>query len=398
MLRVGFVGLGAISHEHVLGYLDNPDAEIVAVCCPDEYATRLWLQKWKLSRATHYNSLEAMLQNEDLDLVEILTPTFLHAPHAIACARAKVKGISLQKPMGLTLRECDEIIEECKRHGTTLKVCENYLFYPVFMKAKELVDQGVVGDLMSLRLYTAGGLREGADWPWWCNSQSWRLDLKTAGVGPLTGDDGYHKFSLARWFMEREFEKVNSWIEESNPLDAPAFIRAKYKSRPGDCPKYAQIDISFSTHMHIPWDFWLDDFVEVVGTQGIMWINQCQGGADRELFKGNPMSNSPAFPPIALFVNGRVETPLEDMPAENRSWAISFVNSTKHFIKVMQEGGTPICSGEEGKETLRCILASLISAQEKRDVFMDEITTEAEVNKKFETRSIFCNTKPSVFA
>jgi predicted dehydrogenase len=339
-----------------------------------------------------------MLENERLDLVEILTPTYLHAPQAIACARAKVKGISLQKPMGLTLRECDEIIEECQRHGTTLKVFENYLFYPVYLKAKELVDQGVIGELMSLRLYTAGGLREGADCPWWCGPNSWRLDLKTAGVGPLTGDDGYHKFSLARWFMQRDFEKVNSWIESSTPLDAPAFIRAKYKHLPGDCPKYAQIDVSFSTHLQIPWDFWLDDFVELVGTKGIMWINQCQGGADRELFKGNPMSKSPAFPPIALFVNGRVETPFESMPPESRSWAISFVNSTKHFIKVMQEGGAPICSGEAGKETLRCILASLVSAQEKRDVSMDEITTEAEVNKKFETRTIFCNTKTAMCA
>src|SRR5690242_10010183 len=73
MLKVGFVGLGTISHEHVLGYLDNPDAEIVAVCCPDEDAARLWLQKWKLSRAVHYTSLEGMLASERLDLVEILT-------------------------------------------------------------------------------------------------------------------------------------------------------------------------------------------------------------------------------------------------------------------------------------------------------------------------------------
>jgi predicted dehydrogenase len=396
MLKVGFVGLGTISHEHVLGYLDNPDAEIVAVCCPDEDAARLWLQKWKLSRAVHYTSLEGMLASERLDLVEILTPTYLHAQHAIACTKAKVKGISLQKPMGLTLRECDEIIEECQRNGTTLKVFENYLFYPVYVKAKELTDQGVIGEIMSLRLHTAGGMREGAPWPWCWDSKSWRLDPKTGGVGPLTGDDGHHKFSLARWFMGREFEKVNSWIESSNRLDAPAFIRAKFKGLPGDPPKYAQIDVSFSMHLEIPWDFWLDDFVEIVGSKGIMWINQCQGGADREFFKGNAMSKSPVFPPIALFVNGRVETyPMSD---EDRSWAISFVNSTKHFIDVMQGGGLPILSGADGKEILRCILASLISAQEERDVLMDEITTEAEVRKKFEVKTIFCNPRATVLA
>jgi predicted dehydrogenase len=396
MLRVGFVGLGAISQEHVLGYLDNPDAEVIAVCCPDELAVQLWLQKWKLPRATHYTSLEAMLASEHLDLVEILTPTYLHAEHAMACARAKVKGISLQKPMGLTLRECDEIIETCQRNGTTLKVFENYLFYPVYLKAKELIDQGAIGEVLSLRLRTLGGLREGAAWPWCWEPQSWRLDRKTASVGPLTGDDGYHKFSLARWFMGREFEKVNAWIEPSNILDAPAFIRAKFKNVPGDAPKYAQIDVSFSMHLAIPWDFWLDDFVEIVGSKAIMWINQCQGGGDRELFKGNAMSKSPAFPPIALFVNGRVET--YPMPDEDRSWAISFVNSTKHFIQAMKTGEPPICSGEQAKETLRCILASLVSAQEGRDVFLDDITTETEALKKFEIKTIFCNPTTTVFA
>jgi predicted dehydrogenase len=395
MLRVGFVGLGAISHDHVLGYLDNPDAEIVAVCTPDEHAAQLWLQKWKLPRAVHYASLEAMIATERLDLVEILTPTYLHAEHAIACAKAKVKGISLQKPMGLSLSECDGIIEECQRNGTTLKVFENYLFYPVYVKARELIEQGAIGEVLSTRLHTVGGLREGAAWPWCWGPQSWRLNRETAGVGPLTGDDGYHKFSLARWFMGREFEKVNAWIEPSNPLDAPAFIRAKYKTLPGDLPKYAQIDVSFSMRQEIPWDFWLDDFVEIVGSKGMMWINQCQGSGDREFFKGNAMSKSPVFPPIALFVNGRVE--IHPMSDEDRSWATSFVNSTKNFISVMQTGGSPVCSGEEGKETLRCILASLLSAQENRDVFIDEITTDAEVQKKFEIKTIFCNPKTTVF-
>jgi predicted dehydrogenase len=393
MLRVAFVGLGAISHEHVLGYLDSPAAEIVAVCCPEEEkeVARRWLQKWNLADTRYYACLDAMLQSEKLDLVEILTPTYLHAPHAIACARAGIKGISLQKPMGLTLRECDDIIETCRRHGTTLKVFENYLFYPAYVKAKELIDQGVIGELMSLRLQTAGGLREGAAWPWCWAPRSRRLNLKTAGVGPLTGDDGYHKLSLARWFMGRDFDIVNAWIEPFMPLDAPAFIRAKYRTAPGDCPKYAQFDTSFSTHLAIPWDFWIDDFAQIVGSKGIMWINQCQGGADRAFFKGNSMSKSPVFPPIAVYVNGRVETFLDTAPEEERSWSISFINSTKHFIKVLQEGGNPICTGEDGRETLRYALASLLSAQERRDVSLEEITTEAEVNKKFQIRTIFCN-------
>ena len=44
--------------------------------------------------------------------------------------------------------------------------------------------------------------------PIFWDPNSWRMDLERSGVGPLVGDDGFHKFALARWFMEREYEKV----------------------------------------------------------------------------------------------------------------------------------------------------------------------------------------------
>jgi hypothetical protein len=44
----------------------------------------------------------------------------------------------------------------------------------------------------------------------------------------LVGDDGFHKFSLPRWFMESDFEKIGAWIVVDIPLDPPAFIRDKF--------------------------------------------------------------------------------------------------------------------------------------------------------------------------
>ena len=54
---------------------DSPDAEIVAVCDRNEEAAGEWLLKWKLPRARFYKNYEDMLEKEELDLVEILTPT-----------------------------------------------------------------------------------------------------------------------------------------------------------------------------------------------------------------------------------------------------------------------------------------------------------------------------------
>jgi len=63
-LKIGFIGLGAISNENVLGYLDVGDAQIVAVCDPDEDTARQWRQRWELPQANYYRNHEEMLAAE----------------------------------------------------------------------------------------------------------------------------------------------------------------------------------------------------------------------------------------------------------------------------------------------------------------------------------------------
>ena len=394
MLRVGFIGLGTVSNDHVLGYLDSEEARITAVCDVDQEAGRRWLERWDQPQARLYQDHAVMLEKEALDIVEILTPHHLHCSLAVDCAEAGVKGLSVQKPMAQRLQECDQIIESCERNGVKLRVYENFLFYPVYTRAKALIEQGVIGELMSIRVNTMGGLREGAPWPIFWDPNSWRMDLERSGVGPLVGDDGFHKFSLARWFMEREFEKISAWIDADTPLDAPAMIRVRFKDE-GNRPKYAQLDFSFSPRMALPCDFWLDDFVEIFGEKGVMWINQCTGGNDRDYFKALQMSGSPAFPPIAVFVDGKVTTYLEEAPTDSSYWSTSFVDCTRHFVEAVKNGERPIFTGEEGREITRCVMAAYVSAQEGRDVYLDEITTQAEQNGEFEIRTNFCNAEES---
>ncbi|GAH86333.1 unnamed protein product, partial [marine sediment metagenome] len=83
-----------------------------------------------------------MVNREDLDIVEILTPHHLHAPMTEYCAKAGVSGISVQKPMAHTITACESMIRICKDEGVTLKLYENFRFYPVYLKAKELLDNG----------------------------------------------------------------------------------------------------------------------------------------------------------------------------------------------------------------------------------------------------------------
>ena len=392
MLKVGFVGLGFISDEHVLGYIDNEDARIVAVADVDAEKGRAWLRKWKLPYDVElYTNFEDMLQREALDILEILTPHNLHCPMVLKAAEASVKNISVQKPMGLNLSEANRMIQACRAKGVKLRVYENALFYPIYRKAKELIDGGLIGELLTMRSCTMVGIRGGIEWPSAWSASSWRGNLATAGSGPLIGDHGFHRFSVVRWFMERDFEKVDCWIEPDTRLDAPAFIRAKLRTAPDESPKYAQIDFSFSPRMSIPSDFWLDDFVEVVGDKGIMWINQCDAAGDREMYKELKMSSSPVFPPIAVFIDGRVDTYLADISLGDRNWSTSFVASTRHFIQAIIESEEPIYTGEDAMEIKRYIVASYLSAQERREISIDQITLEAEERGALQLMTNFCN-------
>lgn len=390
-LRVGFVGLGHISHENVLGYLGDSGARIVAVCSPSPQRAQAWLTKYGLTEARYYSDHREMIDREQLDIIEILTPHDLHYRHAVDAAEGGVRGISLQKPMAVSLRQCQAIIDAAHRHGAVLKVYENFVFYPVYLKARDLIRAGRIGEPISIRVHTLGGKRDGTGWPWPFVPSSWRVDVAAAGTGPLVGDDGFHKFSLARWIMERDLETVGAWIDPETPLDAPAFIRGRFHRRGDEPRRYAQFDFSFSPRMDTPFDFWLDDFVEIVGERGTMWINQCSAAGDRPLFAGNHMSDSPVFPPIAVYTDGNVETYLTEITPSERNWSTSFVGSTRDFIKVMREGGTPLYTGEDGMEITRYAIAATVSAELGRDVALDEITVEAEERGTFAITTNFLN-------
>jgi predicted dehydrogenase len=72
------------------------------------------------------------------------------------------KHVSDQKPMALTVAECDQMIEAARRHNVLLKVFENFVFYPTFVRAKVLIDAGEIGVPQMIRLHMNTGTRDSA--------------------------------------------------------------------------------------------------------------------------------------------------------------------------------------------------------------------------------------------
>lgn len=382
MLRVGVIGCGVISNLNILGYIRSPDTEVVAVADTDIKNAANRLERWGMRTAKIYTDYKQMVDKEDLDIVEILTPHHLHSPMTTYCAKAGVPGISVQKPMAHTITDCEKMIDTCKQEKVKLKLFENFRFYPPYLKAKELLNNGIIGEPLNFRINTLGTAGPGMPYSL-IKSYLWRIRVETCGGGPWIYDDGIHKFSMALWLMDQErVEKVYSFIDFfAGVMDGPSTTFFKYPSKnPDDPPKYGTLEFTLAASMYYPSNYYAcDEFIEISGTKGVMWINQCTSG-------GNFLSKTPQSPPIVTYIDGEVNTHGEDLP---RDWRYSFINSTEHFINVIKNGGDPVYTGEQGKNLCKFAKMPYISHQEKREVFWDEISAENEAKNACVVKEFF---------
>jgi predicted dehydrogenase len=369
-LKVGIIGCGVIFNLNVLGYLNNEDVKITCLCDKREKLAKEKIKKFDLNpKIKVYNDYKEMLDSEDLDILEILLPHNLHCEVTSYAAQKNLKGISVQKPMATTISDCDKMIKICKKNNIKLKIFENFTFYPPIMRAKQLLKEGIIGELNSFHIKTIESPYGGWNVP--KTTWAWRIAPDSCGGGlecgsPFIFDDGYHKFWLSLYFSDEKIDKVYGWVGRYKNLDIPAYFMWKYSSAKDSeliMPHYGTLEYNYSSEMEIPSPYYsCDEFISIIGSKGIIWINQATAG-------GNIMSKSEAFPAIVIFRNGQIKT-ISDM---ERDWKYGFINSTKHFIEVIKNDGTPLLTGEQGKYTTQFALAALKSSMIGKEICPDEI-------------------------
>ena len=343
-LRVGFIGTGRISDLHALAYLDDERAEIAAVCDRNLELARARGRSWNVPENRIFSDYKDLLALEDIDLVEILLPHHLHYQATLDAAAAG-KNISVQKPMALTVAQADGMIDAANHAGVTLKVYENFIFYPPVQRAKALIDNGEIGDLLTIRIKSNSGVSP-TEWDVPASAQAWRLNPEECGGGPLVFDDGHHKFALGWHFMGMA-EAVHAWIgsTELGPdmlLDAPAIVSWKF---PGN--RYGSLEAVYSPELVLDTRHYAqDDRVEITGSKGVIWITRGHG-------------KMMDVPPVVMYKDRQTRA-FSDMPT---GWEHSFINSTRHFIDAWFAGDPPQLTGEDGREVLRFALAAQESAR-----------------------------------
>ena len=268
------------------------------------------------------------------------------------------KHVSIQKPMAITVAECDALIAAAQHAGKQMRVFENFRFYPPLVKAKALLDAGEIGEPLSIRIKCVQGT-SGPGWEIPYRRWVWRFDPVQGGGGRVILDYGYHLFSIARWYLLGPVEKVFAWItnrpiQHGWMLDSPAVVIWKYANaeKYGSYEAVTSDDILVRSKYGRPEDEW----IELTGSRGFIWVNRCT----------SMLLDRPA---LEMYRDGETT----QFPEVDSDWGASFVAGVQDFVDAIAQGRQSPLDGEEGKAVLQFCRAAQRSAREGREVCPEEI-------------------------
>ena len=170
MLKIGLVGVGGISGAHIPAWNAMEDTTLTAIC--DIRPERME----PYPEPHHYTSIDEMLEKEELDILDICLPTYLHVPTAV---KAMKKGIHVlsEKPISLKEEDIELAYSTAKENNVCFMIAQVLRFWPEYELIKELYDSGKYGKLLSGYM---GRLGSYPAWSW----DNWMMDEKRSGLVP----------------------------------------------------------------------------------------------------------------------------------------------------------------------------------------------------------------------
>lgn len=201
-LRIALIGAGRIAE---LGHLPGfrlAGAEVVALCDHREQGLHSLADAFHVERRC--SDWRQMLDEGGFDAVSICTPPSLHCEMVTVSARHGFPTL-VEKPMALSLQECDAMIQAARDAGVMLMIAHNQRFSPRHIVAKEVLDGGKLGQARRAHAaFTHGGPEN------WSPTQTWYFDTRQAGFGAFL-DLGYHKIDLLRWLLGQEVTDIQAF-------------------------------------------------------------------------------------------------------------------------------------------------------------------------------------------
>ena len=213
-IKVGIIGCGKIAQvRHIPEYAANPHAEVygfydINLARAEELA--------KQYGGKAYASYEALLADPAIEAVSVCAANHAHAEISIAALKAG-KHVLCEKPMAVTLEECEAMVAAAREAGKYLMIGQNQRLAKAHAKAKELIEQGAIGKVLTFRTIFGHGGPE--TWSIDPGSNVWFFDKTKAAMGAMA-DLGIHKTDMIQYVLGTKIVKTQAVLTTLDKRDA----------------------------------------------------------------------------------------------------------------------------------------------------------------------------------
>lgn len=340
-VKVGIIGSQFEADIHCASFAMGCSAEVVAIASPTpghaaELASRYDIQ------SSYTDHLE-MLKDPSIEMVTITAPNKLHCQLTKDIAAAG-KHVVVEKPMAMTLTECDEMIAACEASGVHLFYAEELFFTPKYVKAREMADQGAFGEVYLVK-QSEMHFGPHADWFW---------DIERSGGGVFM-DMGCHGLAFAYWFLGRP---------EPVAITAHMGTYVHGDRTRGEDHTFAIVEFANGAVGHVE-DSWarrggMDDRIEVYGSHGVTYGNLHMGNA-------LPTFSEDGY---GYAVEKAPTTQGWSYPVFEELWNYGFPQEMEHFARCVLGREEPQATGHDGRVAQHMLMAGYQSAGSGRRVAM----------------------------
>ncbi len=204
-IQIGVIGCGKIAQiRHLPEYAANPAVKLYGLYDLNAARTASLAEQYG---AKAFSSYQELLNDPAIDAVSVCTANSFHCEVAVAALQAG-KHVLCEKPMATTLVECEQMVEAAKKSGKFLMIGHNQRLARAHARAKELIVQGEIGDIVTFR--TAFG--HGGPETWTIDPQNvWFFDKKLAAFGAMA-DLGIHKTDLIQFLTGQHVVEVSAYL------------------------------------------------------------------------------------------------------------------------------------------------------------------------------------------
>ncbi len=335
-MRFGLIGYGLWGQHHARILARIPETTLAAIACG--HAESAAAAKADFPDVPVHLGYENLLADADVEAVDVVVPNHLHAEVGVAALDAG-KHMLLEKPMALSVYECDRLIEAARRNDRVLSIGHEFRLSTQWGRLKSLIDDGEIGE----PLYAMVSLFR---FPYRPGSDGWRY--ASGKVGSWTLEEPVHFFDALMWYFEK-WGDPESVMSVGNSKDRASGMNDNFTAIlrwPGRLYAVVTQTLAGFEHHHV---------MEIVGTDGAIrtWWS---GTMDRTL--------EPRFE-LKLQARGQSECEILDLPPSGELFELE--EELKQVVAAFRTR-RPIVSGEEARKRVSVCLAAERSLLEEREI------------------------------